>query len=316
MNRVDEKRLDDIVFACAVGTKTPRSMRELQAALARYRGDDANEADWRGGIVASIERLRRDGRLDDRRGRGPRGSGTAMRWSAARDRILPALALGLESMKGPMDKDDLAAAIVARDLGLWTEGLPPSAASTADALVWRELGLRGKAKRLPDQVRAHFLRQRLRDSKGDGDAWRWLRQLAAQIIGAPSTSPESLRTALVARWLAGESLTKATAAVPLAVRSTRTFAEAVREAAHGTRDGRFGDRQVFIVSVWRNLRSDNEYGDLSLDDFKRRLIEAHRAGQLALVRADLVGVMDPTLVAESEITHLEARYHFLLEEAA
>jgi hypothetical protein len=50
---------------------------------------------------------------------------------------------------------------------------------------------------------------------------------------------------------------------------------------------------------------------MPLVDFKQRLLAAHRAGGVTLVRADLTGAMDPELVRESETAHLDTRYHFV-----
>jgi hypothetical protein len=331
MTRVDEPRLDDVVFACAVTVKSPRSMAELHKALARYRRDDMAATDWQAHVAAAVARLQRDGRLDERRGPGPKaessrsalGLAPNASWIATRDRLFPTMALGIAAPATiSKAKNGLAAAIVARGLGLWSEGAPPTPSALANALVWHELNLRGKPKRVPAEIHAHFLRQKLREATGEGTSERWLRQLAAQLVGASSTTPDSLRNALVARWISTIAFEALSSSVAPPTRpadtdpSPRDFVDAVREVVHRTRDGRFGDRQVFIVSVWRNLRSDSAYADLTLEDFKRRLVEAHRSGQLELVRADLIGIMDPLLVAESEIRHLEARFHFLLEEAA
>ena len=53
---------------------------------------------------------------------------------------------------------------------------------------------------------------------------------------------------------------------------------------------------------------------LDLPAFKQRLVEANQAGLLTLSRADLVQVMDPADVRDSEIQYLNATFHFLLVE--
>ena len=50
---------------------------------------------------------------------------------------------------------------------------------------------------------------------------------------------------------------------------------------------------------------------MGLDAFKSRLVEAHRADLLTLVRADLVEAMDPQDVAASEARYLNATFHFI-----
>jgi hypothetical protein len=65
----------------------------------------------------------------------------------------------------------------------------------------------------------------------------------------------------------------------------------------------FGDHQVYISAL---LDLPGLKGITKAD-----LVELHRRGEITLVRADLVGVMPPALVAASETTHGEARYHFI-----
>ena len=83
-----------------------------------------------------------------------------------------------------------------------------------------------------------------------------------------------------------------------------------------TREGWFGDRKVFVSAVWHELRGEPRWSALTLDDFKARLVAAHRAGELVLARADLVAAMDPELVAASEITADGASFHFIVKEPA
>jgi hypothetical protein len=116
----------------------------------------------------------------------------------------------------------------------------------------------------------------------------------------------ALRQDLVRRWLCGE---EPTASFDLAV-----FGGAVREAAARSVDGTFGPRKVFIASVWSAVRDHPVARGMSLDDFKRQLLAAHRAGLVTLARADLAGAMNPDAIRESETAHLEARYHFVERE--
>jgi hypothetical protein len=78
--------------------------------------------------------------------------------------------------------------------------------------------------------------------------------------------------------------------------------------------GWFGDNKVFISHVWKQLRSEPRFAPLGLGGFKQKLVEANRANLLTLSRADLVQLMDPTDVRESEITYLTATFHFILVE--
>jgi hypothetical protein len=52
---------------------------------------------------------------------------------------------------------------------------------------------------------------------------------------------------------------------------------------------------------------------MDLDDLKKRLADANRAGLLSLARADLVGAMNPEEVRLSEILDRGASFHFVLD---
>jgi len=93
-----------------------------------------------------------------------------------------------------------------------------------------------------------------------------------------------------------------------------SFASDVMRAAGATHEGRFGDRKVFVSAVWHELRGDPRWSELTLDEFKARLVAAHRAGELVLARADLVAAMDPELVAASQIMADGASFHFIVKE--
>ena len=76
----------------------------------------------------------------------------------------------------------------------------------------------------------------------------------------------------------------------------------------------FGDRKVFISSVWRALRATPPWSQLDLDEFKARLVSAHHHRELELARADFVSAMDPALVAASETATDGTTFHFIVRE--
>ncbi|MBA3538218.1 MAG: hypothetical protein H0T79_01195, partial [Deltaproteobacteria bacterium] len=117
--------------------------------------------------------------------------------------------------------------------------------------------------------------------------------------------PSTLRDALVRGWLTGREV----GAVP-------SFTDDVLAIARAAREGVFGDRKVFISTVWDVLRHRPAWSSITLEDFKARLVTAHRAKQLELARADLVAAMDPALVAASETTTEGASFHFIDREAS
>ena len=92
------------------------------------------------------------------------------------------------------------------------------------------------------------------------------------------------------------------------------FAQTVKAAVRDCPTGRFGDNKVFISHVWRRLRDEPGFPAMDLPAFKQRLTEANNARLLTLSRADLVQVMDPTDVRESETRDLNAAFHFVLLE--
>ncbi len=94
--------------------------------------------------------------------------------------------------------------------------------------------------------------------------------------------------------------------------------------------GRFGDRKVFIASLWIQMRGIEAQNSGTLTDgatiehFKAWLLRARlltRDGtedgaRLALLcRADLVAAMDPARVAASETLIDGAAFHFVLDPA-
>jgi hypothetical protein len=92
--------------------------------------------------------------------------------------------------------------------------------------------------------------------------------------------------------------------------------------------GRFGDRKVFIASLWnRMLAIEAQTGGTltqgaTLEHFKAWLVRSrlytsdgteHGARLVVLSRADLVAAMDPALVAASETITDGAVFHFVVD---
>lgn len=298
------ERLDELVAARRASLKKPPTNAALAKDLTRFAPTHVQGLSWESQVEAACERLRqREGRSDK-----------PAPWRAFVEKTVPALALGIASddrralarLKG---SDDWAAAIVSRARGLWTDGPAPRLAAVCDALVWRALSLPGKPKGTPAEIRSHFLRELL--SAASGPPAKQLTMLAAHDLGIVRADPKSLRDALVRRWLCGQQWQPAPAPAPARPASIGDFASAVRESAEHATDGIFGGRKVFISSLWRGMRAHPTFGALTLDEFKEQLVAAHKAGLLALARADLTGAMDPSAVSESETSHLESRYHFV-----
>jgi len=308
-------RLEALIVARAGTIGSRLSAGELVKPLARFAPAELTPDAWRERLIGVASDLRAQGVLDAEHhlhdaGELARRLGlpAARPWPALADRVLPALALGIAAADGKLQarlagRDAWAAAIIGRTLALWSDGPPPSLPAVCDALAWRELGLPGKPKRCPPEIRALFVQRQLASDAGPPE--RLVRVLAAREVGAPRPELRALRDALVRGWLAGRTLGP-----------PPSFAGDALRAAGATQDGRFGDRKVFVSAVWHELRKDPPWAELTLDDFKARLVAAHRAGELALARADLVAAMDPELVAASEIIVDGASFHFIVQEPA
>ena len=119
----------------------------------------------------------------------------------------------------------------------------------------------------------------------------------------------ALRPALVARAVAtGEVEAEE---LPQPAFDLESFAREVLSTAAACRTGRFGDDKVFVSHVQQAYAERPGSRIREMDAFKRRLVEAHRADLLTLVRADLVEAMDPRDVAASETRYMNATFHFI-----
>lgn len=99
------------------------------------------------------------------------------------------------------------------------------------------------------------------------------------------------------------------------------FAPAVRKAMRevapetssaGRTMGRLGDK-VFIGPLWRALATTPGYETLTLDRFKRQLLDANRSGTLILARIDVAGAVDPVEYRESEISDRGSTFHAVID---
>jgi hypothetical protein len=307
-------RLETLVIARVHTMKTGSARPDaLVRPLARFAPADRTPAQWRDTLVAiagdlvARHELTAEHRLAEPDALARRiGPHHAKSWAQLADKILPALALGVAADDAKTHarlagRDGWAAAIAGRVLGTWTTGAPVALGPLCDAYAWRELGLTGTPKRCPPEVRAVFVQRYLKSDPAAPE--RQVRLVAATAVGAPRPELRALVDALVRLWLVGGSVGGA------------TFATEVMRVASSNDAARFGDRKVFVASVWDHLRRDPRWSALSLDEFKAQLVAAHRAGVLVLARADLVAAMDPALVAASEVVADGASFHFVLREA-
>ncbi len=291
-----EDRLELVVLARLATVKRPTL---VATSTLRFAPTTMDRAAWTRTIDAVVERLApRDPKAELSRRLAP------ATWQRLADHLLPGLALGLapndKALQRLAGRDPWIAAIGARALGLWTAGSPPSLSAVCDAYAWKCLALPGRPKRCPPEVRALFLQRELRSDPGSPD--RLLRLFVARELGAPRPELRVIRDALVTHWLLGKSL------------GAPVFADDVRSAARSATTGTFGQRKVFISAVWEQLHRSGRWSTLTLEEFKRRLLDEHRAGSLELSRADLVAAMDGRLVADSETLANGASFHFIVRE--
>jgi hypothetical protein len=196
-------------------------------------------------------------------------------------------------------------------------GLERGQPFTTDSILKKLLSqagipLRSGQKPTPKNIQEALLRREL----GDSSAKSPVDLLVARNIGARQGKTAELGEAALRSWIdrSERSAPQASAPAPTPSLALSDFARRILEAAPACPDGWFGDGKVFISRVWKSVRDDPGFAGVDLDDFKRRLVEAHRARLLELGRADLVEAMDPASVQESATTDMGAVYHFLRAE--
>jgi hypothetical protein len=229
-------------------------------------------------------------------------------WQTIQSTYLLSKALGLPAKE--LKKPGVVAAILLkRKLGL-PVGTRNTLSAVFDAFACQLLGFPERTKM---NVRAAILSKRLAESE-PLSAKEMEKALPAALLAPKTSGKFDVKVLALAGWADGGS---APATCPPAVVVDEAFdladfAATVRSEARRCPTGRFGDNKVFISHVWRRLRDEPRFRPLGLDGFKAKLVEANRADLLTLSRADLVQVMDPQDVRESEAVYLNASFHFIL----
>lgn len=90
-----------------------------------------------------------------------------------------------------------------------------------------------------------------------------------------------------------------------------TFTAAVLGAAGAAAEGWPGNRKAFISHVWPSIRDSRPEWGLSEIEFKCMLVEAHRAGRLALTGADLRNKSNIKDIQESAISYMNTVWHYV-----
>jgi hypothetical protein len=89
------------------------------------------------------------------------------------------------------------------------------------------------------------------------------------------------------------------------------FAQEVRRHAAVRAQGWTGNRKAYISDVWHLVREKRAGWGLSEIEFKCMLIEAHRAGSLALAHADMKDSSNIAQLQESTVVYKNAVFHFI-----
>jgi len=240
-------------------------------------------------------------------------------WGTVKAKFLTPKALGLaaaseETTKTCRDAKSLSAFLLKRELAL-PVGTGSSLNAVFEAIACRELGYpeHTTLKSLLPALLAKVIRS---DSPLAGKNAESV--VPRVLLKTHRGGMAGLRDAALSGWADAESSAiTGSEPQPIIVEEAfdlEMFANSVRSEAKRCPSGWFGDNKVFISHVWEQLKSDRPFATLGLDGFKQRLVEANRAGKLTLSRADLVQLMDPADVRDSEVIYLTATFHFVLVE--
>ncbi len=323
----------ELVVLGRMSVAKPPAERALGAAVLELALPGESPARAREVAVDTLAALRargfvsEQGRAITEEGRGALraalGLSRAPTWPEVRDSHLPALALGLplgadRTSKTMRNKDALCATVLRGLLGV-REGSTLN--DVCDALVAEALGLPAGPLTL-NGIRTHVLARRA-GVEAKGTPKELAARVAAGSVRARRTDRRSMAQALGRRWVQEGDAGSARPAQPVPLAQPTppaqpTTPEALLEVVRETlprvgTDGRYGAEKVFVSAIWHSIERDRRLSDLSLDRFKRWLVNANRDGWLVLARADLVGTMDAKLVAESEIQDQGATFHFVLD---
>ena len=158
-----------------------------------------------------------------------------------------------------------------------------------------------------------------------------LRRFVSEIIGgeapaagvAPATTPRRVPNAAPAADTPKASgrqnavpvpdndTTPAAPPLPSYRPDLETFTVEVMRAAAGTAEGWPGNRKAFISHVWPAIRDSRPEWGLSEIEFKCMLVEAHRAGRLALTGADLRNKGNIKDIQDSAISYMNTVWHYV-----
>jgi hypothetical protein len=246
-------------------------------------------------------------------------------WTNLKKSLLTARALGLPVPEPAFSRDDgFRAAVLRLHHGLPLADYPLLKQAKAE-LTRKLLGMEAKEKITLETVQAALFCRELGDLR-PADPKKALDRLLSVRLRARRDDPKEFRDEVLRSWI-DDSL-GTTSPVPPSSYSPdlktvapsptsfdlAAFARRVQTAARCCDSGRYGDNKVFVSHMWRALEKEPEFHDMGLDSFKQRLAEANNARLLNLGSADLVQAMDPHEVHLSEVSYLNATFHFIRVE--
>jgi len=235
-------------------------------------------------------------------------------WSAAIAKYLFPMVAGLSASAAANLKkgENLAAFVLKRKYGL-AAGAGTTVNHVLEAVVCKKLGFPEEATLdgLLRSVLCRLIGSDNRLTRAD-----LVKQLPLFETGLKRIHADDVRRKLVRDWLTESAATSPPDELhPAESFDLAAFASTVRAlAVRSPAEDRFHDNKVFIAALWRASQQEPNFPRLTLSEFKQQLVEANAQHLLHLSRADLVQAMDPQSVAESETTHLNATFHFVLLE--
>jgi hypothetical protein len=90
-----------------------------------------------------------------------------------------------------------------------------------------------------------------------------------------------------------------------------SFVAAVLAAANSVAEGWSGNRKAFVSKVWGAIKQAHPHWLVNDVEFKAMLVEAHRAGRIVLVNADLKDERALADLQASAIAYKNAIFHFV-----
>lgn len=161
------------------------------------------------------------------------------------------------------------------------------------------LSIAGRAGRL---IAAQLL-TRPREFNDDGQL---IAELAAEKTGAVRTNLAALRLALWRQLVTRKAEPGSDFSSDL-----KLFSEIVHTKAKERAKGWPGNRRAYISHVWNSIRTDCPELCLNEGRFKSLLAEAHRAGHVNLINADLRNRKNMTDLKASAVNYKNTEWHFI-----